>query len=279
MAMAELREAVQLLARMPLLWIPGMAAGILAALLWLILMFTGTFFAGRLLVISGLVLLFFVAGMFSLIKNEGGDIRSMLAGGRQYYFRVLLPLLVILFMILLVFVLVVLTLTLIGTTPDPALIVFLSFGVMIPTIVLTFFSDTAAVFEDRKVFESIQRSIEMVSVNISQAIAFFLTGLVVFFGITFGLMVIWEAFLYDKLEPVTHYSEAQLQAFTPDQLLAIIGTDGIWITAAVLFVAGLVLVPILFSYKACFFKKFAGKTVVIQQTAGEYDSKGRWYKY
>jgi hypothetical protein len=279
MAMTELREAVRLLARMPLLWIPGIAAGIFAAVLWLILMFYGTFFAGRLLVISGLVLLFFITGMFSLIKNDGGDIRSMLAGGRQYYFRVLLPLLVILFMILLVFVLVVLTLTLVGTTPDPALIVFLSFGVMIPSIILTFFSDTAAVFEDRKVFGSIQRSIEMVSVNISQAIAFFFTSAVVGFGILFGLMVVWEALLYDKLEPVTHYSEAQLQVFTPDQLLAIIGTDGIWITAGILFVAGLVLIPILFSYKACFFKKLPGKTVVIQQTTGEYDRKGRWYKY
>jgi hypothetical protein len=279
MAMAELREAVRLLARMPLLWIPGMVAGIFAAVLWLILMFSGTFFAGRLLVISGLVLLFFITGMFSLIKNDGGDIRSMLAGGRQYYFRVLLPLLVILFMILLVFVLVVLTLTLVGTTPDPSLIVFLSFGVMIPSIILTFFSDTAAVFEDRKVFDSIQRSIEMVSVNISQAIAFFFTTAVVGFGIIFGLMVIWEALLYDKLEPVTHYSEAQLQAFTPDKLLAIIGTDGIWITAGILFIAGLVLIPIVFSYKACFFKKFASKTVVIQQITGEYDSKGRWYKY
>jgi hypothetical protein len=280
MAITELKEAVRLLGRMPLLWIPGLVGGLSAAVLWLILMFFGSFFAGRLLVIFGLVLLLFITGALCLIKNDGGEIRSMLSAGRQYYFRVLLPELVIIFMILLVFVLLVLTLTLVGTTPDPALIAFLTLGVTIPSIVLTFFADTEAVFEDRKVFESIQRSIEMVSMNISNVIAFIITSAVVTCAVVFSLMLIWEGLLYSRLEPVTHYTEAQLQAFTPDQLLALIGTDGIWVTALVLFIAGLVLIPVLLSYKACFFRKLVGSTaVVIQQESGEYDSKGRWYKY
>ena len=65
--------------------------------------------------------------------------------------------------------------------------------------------------------------------------------------------MLWEAALYDKLEPLTHYTEAQIQAFTPDQLAALIGPDGTWITAGVLFIACLILVPVLFTYKACFF--------------------------
>jgi len=279
MAIAELREALRLLARMPLLWLPGIAAGIFAAVLWLIFSFYGTFFAGRLLVICGLLLLFFIAGMLCIIKNDGGDIRAMVQDGSRYYFRVLLPLLVILFTILLVFVLAILTFALLGTSPDASLAIFLSIGITVPGIILTFFTDTAAVFEERKVFGSIQRSIELVGMNLSQVIAFFLTGAVVGLGIIFGLMVVWEALLYSQLEPITRYSEEQIQAFTPDQLVSMIGTGGIWITAGILFLAGLVLVPVLFSYKACFFKKLAGRTVVIQQMAGEYDSKGRWYKY
>lgn len=281
MAISELSEAIRLLVRMPLLWIPGIVTGLSAAILWLILMFSGVFFAGRLLVVSCLVLVFFITGVFCLIKNDGGDIRSLLGTGRRYYFRVLLPQLVIIFMILLVFILVVLTLTLIGTTPDPALIVFLTFGVTIPSILLTFFADTAAVFEDRKVFESIQRSIELVSANLSKVIVFFVMNALVVCGIGFSLMVCWEALLYSRLEPITRYTEAQLQAFTPDQLLAMIGTDGIWVTAVILFIAGLLIVPVILSYKACFFRKLAGSStaVVIQQESGEYDSKGRWYKY
>jgi hypothetical protein len=279
MAIAELTEALRLLARMPLLWIQGIAAGLFASILWLIFIFSGAFFAGRLLIVSGLVLLFFVTAALCLIKNNGGDVRSMFSTGRHYYFRALLPQLVIIFMILLVFILVILTLTLLGTTPDPAMIVFLTFGVTIPSILLTFFADCAAVFEEKKVFESIQRSIEMVSMNLSKVIAFFVIGAIVVCSIVFCLMVIWEGLLYSRLEPVTHYTEAQMQAFTPDQLLALIGTDGIWVTAVILFIAGLVLIPILVSYKACFFRQLAGNTVVIRQETGEYDSKGRWYKY
>jgi len=266
---------------MPLLWIPGLAGGIFAAAIWLLFIFSGSFFASRFLVISILVLIFFMTGALCLIKNNGGDLKSMLVTGRQYYFRVLLPQLVVAFMILLVFILVVLTLTLIGTTPDPVLLVFLTFGVSIPSIQLTFFADTAAVFEDRKVFDSIQRSVEMVSLNLSKVIAFFVICAVVVCCIVFSLMVIWEALLYSRLEPVTRYTEAQLQAFTPDQLLSLIGTDGIWVTALVLFIAGLVLVPIIYSYKVCFFRKLAGSSTVVveQQVTGEYDSKGRWYKY
>lgn len=281
MTMTELREAFRLLRRMPLLWIPGIVGGLLAGALWLVLMFSGIFFAGRLLIISALALLFFITGALALIKNDSGDIRSMIAGGRQYYFRVLLPLLVVTFMIVLVFVLVILTLTLIRTTPDPALIVFLTFGVTIPSILFTFFAGTAAVFEDRKVFDSIQRSIELVTDNFIRAVIFFATCAIVCCAVIFTLMVIWEALLYSRLEPLTRYTEAQLQAFTPDQLLALIGTDGIWVTAVILVIAGLVLIPVIISYQACFFRKLAaeGGTVEIRQESGEYDSKGRWYKY
>jgi len=93
-------------------------------------------------------------------------------------------------------------------------------------------------------------------------------------------MIIWEAFLYDKLEPITRYNETQLQTFTPDQLSAMIGPGGMWITAIILFIGVFLLLPLLYTYKACFFRKLARGAVIIQQpTTGDYDSKGRWYKY
>jgi hypothetical protein len=279
MALTELSEACRLLAKKPLLWIPGLVGGLLAAVIWLLLMLYGAFFAGRFVAIAGLVLFFFVTAALAYIKTDGSDIRSMLGSGRQYFFRVLLPELVILFMILLVFVLVVLTLTLIGSAPNNTLIVFLSFGVMLPSILMTFFADTAAVFEDKKVFESIQRSTELVSTNVSKVLTFFIICAVVISAISFFLMIIWEALLFAKLQPIMEYTEEQMMAFTPEQLLALIGTEGIWVTAAIFFLAGLVIIPLIVSYKACFFKKLAGNSVVIQQVSGEYDSKGRWYKY
>jgi hypothetical protein len=280
MAIAELKEALILLRRMPVLWIPGIIGGFLAAALWVIFNLSGTFFASRLLVISGLVILVFTTGMLVIIRNGEGDARAMLTGGVRYYFRVLLPQLVIIFGVIVIVTLAMITFGLVGAIADTSMITALSIGFMIPTVILTFFYDTAAVFEDRKVFESLQRSIQLVFTHVSEVVAFLFIGAVIFFGIIFSLMVVWEAFLFNKLEPITRYNETQLQVFTPDQLLSMIGPDGMWITAVIIFAALFLLIPLFYSYKACFFKKLAKGVVITQQpTTGEYDSKGRWYKY
>jgi hypothetical protein len=280
MAITELKEAILLLKRMPSLWIPGIVGGILAAALWVTLNLSGNFFASRLLVIFGLVLLLFTTGMLVIIRNNEGDLRTMLAGGIRYYFRVLLPQLIIIFGVMLIFTLVIVTFSLIGASSDMSMVTALTLGFMIPIVLLTFFYDTAAVFEERKVFESIRRSIQLVMTHISDVITFLLVCAAISIGIIFILMIIWEAFLYDRLEPITLYNETQLQTFTPDQLIALIGPGGMWITAIILFIGVFLLLPLLHTYKACFFRKLArGATIIQQPTTGDYDSKGRWYKY
>ena len=157
---------------------------------------------------------------------------------------------------------------------------------MIPTLYLTFFCDTAAVFEDCKVFESLRRSIHVVAGHAWDVLGFFIVCCIFAFADLFVFAMIWEALLFDKLQPlVTYYESAgynqtQFAAMiTPQKILEMIGPDGMWITAAVIFASLILLVPVLLAYKACFYRKMMGSPVVIQQTAGEYDSKGRWYKY
>ena len=280
MAIAELREAVALLVRMPLLWIPGIIGGAFGAIIWLTLFISGAFFTSRLLIIFPLVLLFFTTGMLSVIRNNEGTGRALLSGGLTYYFRVLLPQLVIGFIVLLVFLLCTMTFALLGQASDIGLLVSLTFGIMIPTLMLTFFFDTAAVFEERRIFASIQRSVLLVSEHMMEVLSFFIVSALLCAGIIFGLMIVWESVLFDKLKPIMDFTDAQREAFTPDQLIAMIGTDGMWVTAVLVFIGVLILLPLVFSYKACFYKKIASSTVVIeQQSTGEYDSKGRWYKY
>jgi hypothetical protein len=280
MAITELKEAITLLKRMPSLWIPGIVGGILAAVLWVTLNLSGTFFASRLLVIFGLVLLLFTTGMLVVIRNNEGDLRTMLAGGIRYYFRVLLPQLIIIFGVMLIFTLVMVTFSLIGASSDISMVIALTFGSMIPTVLLTFFYDTAAVFEERKVFDSIRRSIQLVMTHINDVIVFLFVCVIITFSTIIVLYTVWIAALYDELEPITRYNETQLQTFTPEQFIAIIGPGGMWITAILLFTGIFLLLPLLYTYKACFFRKLArGATIIQQQTTGEYDSKGRWFKY
>lgn len=280
MAIAELKEALLLLRQTPSVWVPGIVGGLLAAALWVSLNLSGTFFAGRLLVISALVFHLFTTGILVVIRNREGDIRTLLTGGIRYYFRVLLPQLVIIFCIMLIFTLIMITFGLVAGTSDPGMVIALTIGFMIPAGILTFFYDTAAVFEERKVFDSIWRSSQVVMNHINEVVSFLFVSAGIVIGVIFMLMIIWEAALYDKLEPITRYNETQLQAFTPDEFMAMISPDGIWITAIILFMGVVLLVPLLYTYKACFYRKLSTSAFITQQpTTGEYDSKGRWYKY
>lgn len=280
MAIAELKEALLLLRHTPSIWVPGIVGGLLAAALWVSLSLSGTFFAGRLLVISALVFHLFTTGILVVIRNREGDIRTLLAGGIRYYFRVLLPQLVIIFCIMLIFTLIMITFGLVAGTADPGMVTALTIGFMIPAGILTIFYDTAAVFEERKVFDSIWRSSQVVMTHINEVISFLFVSAGIVIGVIFMLMIVWEVALYDKLEPITRYNETQLQAFTPDQFMSMISPDGIWITAIVLFTGVVLLVPLLYTYKACFYRKLSTSAFITQQpTTGEYDSKGRWYKY
>ena len=282
MAIAELKEALALLVRIPVLWIPGAAGGLLAAVLWITFNLYDPFFAGRLTIISGLVLLFFITGMLTIMRNNEGDSKSFFADGIRYYFRVLLPQVVIVSVILLIFILLTITFSLFGIS-DISILTAFTIGFIIPTFIITFFYDTAAVFEERRVFDSIRRSVQLVFAHMSKVLIFLFVFVVIIAGITFISIIMWSIILslvlYDKLEPIS-LNQTQLQTLTPDQFIALIGPEGIWITAVFLFIGMFLLFPILYCYKGCFFKKLAGTTIIIQQsTTGEYDSKGRWYKY
>jgi len=281
MSVAELKEAFALLWRVPALWIPGLVAGFLGALFWVSLNLAGMFFASRLIVIFGLILLLFIAGMLVLLKNGQGDVKTMFTGGIHYYFRILLPLLVIIFADTLIFVAGVVVLTASGIPPDATLMEVLALAISVPVFILTIFFDTAAVFEGCRVFDSIRRSIGIVASRFGEVLTFLIVSVLISIVIVFGLLLVWEGLLYDKLAPLQSYNETQIQAFTLTQLSTMIGTTGVWITAVAIFIGLFLLVPILYSYKACLFKKISGNLPIITQapTTGEYDSKGRWYKY
>jgi hypothetical protein len=281
MVLKELQEALRAIGQAPVLWIPGIVAGLLCAVLWILLNLTGIFFTGRLGLISGLVIVLFIAGTFGLIrKNETGAV-TMVREGVHYYFRVLLPWIVILFVFVLVFVTItIITILSTGGSSDYEVMGLLAVVVMIPTLFLTFFCDTAAVFEDLRVFESLRRSIGIVAGHAREVLGFFVVCFVLSFVDLFVFALIWEGLLFDKLEPLASYNETQFAAITPQQLVTLIGPDGMWVTAGVIFLGVVFLVPLLLAYKACFYRGLIGRpAAIIQQVAGEFDSKGRWYKY
>lgn len=288
MVLKELQEAVRVVGQTPVLWIPGIVFGLLGAVLWILFNLAGTFFTSRLVIIAGLVMVLFIAGTFGLVKKNETGAGTMVREGLHYYFRVLLPWLVIFFILMIVFALImVVTLLTTGGSTDYEGTGLIAVFVMIPTLFLTFFCDTAAVFEDLRVFSSLRRSIGVVSGHAWEVLGFFVTCVVLSFLDFFVFALIWEGLLFDKLQPLVDYynssgyNETQFASmFTPQQLVTMIGPDGMWITAAVIFLAAVFLVPLLLAFKACFYRSMIGSPVAtVQQMTGEFDSKGRWYKY
>lgn len=112
-------------------------------------------------------------------------------------------------------------------------------------------------------------------------IGFFLVcmGIIILVGLP--LAVIWTGLLYDSLLPLSTMDPSQIQSFTIEMLNEMLGPTGIQITAIVYCIAMTVLSNILYVFKAAFYQKTIGEVILTTPPSlqGEYDEKGRWYKY
>lgn len=280
MVLASFKEAMGLLLRTPVLWINGLAVGILSALEIVLSVGDAGFYAERIWIFEVLVIPFLVAATFGMVKDHEFGLSAYMKNGLKYYFNVLLPSLMIFFAAIVTVFLVVITLTVLGIGPELDIISVIAFGVIIPLVYFTFFYDAAAVFEQQKVFASLKRSVEFVLANGFRTIAFFVVLLGLFILIGMGALVLWSALLAGQLEPLTRMSPGELEMLMPGDIIALLGATGLWISAAVYAAALAVYVTILYPFKAVFYKNSVhpgGEPRAATQ--GEYDEKGRWYKY
>ncbi len=281
MVIASLREAFGLIIRHPVLWLPGIViAAAAAADLNIEYYYGGSFLAGKLWILEIILLPFFVAGLLAAVKSNDMTARGFFTNGAHNYFRVLLPGIVILFAALITAILLILPLSLVGT-PGSAIGLYAGIfaGVAVPFIFLMYFFDAVAVFENQKVFESIRHSIELTMNHTGLVIKFFLVNIAILLLGFFAILLVWTMMFFDKLSPLTTMNSTEMQAVTPDYFTALLGTEGILMTSVIFAVGTLILVTILYTYKACFFKVLSGTSTPATTIQGEYDEKGRWYKY
>ena len=280
MVLASLREALALITRHPVLWLPGLLLALVGAADLNIEYYGGSFLAGKLWILEIIILPFFVAGLLAAVKNNDMTFHGFVTSGLNNYFRVLLPGIVILFAALITAVLLIIPLSLIGT-PGSAMGLYagILLGVAVPFIFLMYFYDAVAVFESEKVFESIRRSIELTMNHTGLVVKFFLVNILILLTGFFIIFMIWTMMFFDKLTPLTTMNATEIQAVTPDYFTSLLGADGIIITSLIFAAGALVVVTVLYTYKACFFKVLSETTPPVAAVLGEYDEKGRWYKY
>ena len=273
----SLREAFARMEDTPALWITGLYLGALFAVEILLQALGNTVFGARIGFLGLCALPFFLGGAYGAIRGEGTGIHGYLGAGARYFFRILLAGAVIVSAALLTAFLVAVPVTFLGgSIQDTGTLALL--GVGTPFAFFTFFSDTAVVFEDRKVLDSIRRSVAFVTGNPGGAVAFYLVNLAIGMLILFLSLVIWSFTVADRLQPLVDANQTLFQNLSAEQLVNLIGVPGLWAGVIIGFFAVLIGGTLLISFKACFFRRMAPASPCIPE-AGEFDEKGRWYRY
>ncbi|MDD1679148.1 MAG: hypothetical protein LUO93_08225 [Methanomicrobiales archaeon] len=275
MVLDSLREGWAMIRRFPSLFLIGLAAGMLGFATLLIQVLAGAFFAERFTVLVLLVLPFFVGGVLQIVHKTEGSLSVLLEGGKKYYFRILLASLVIVFAALLTMVALVVPLTLLGFGVDAGVLPFTLLGVFVPLVYFTLFYDTAVVFEDRKVLDSLRRSVEFVTNRGFSVFLFLVVNLLILAGITFALLIVWSIVLSPQLEPLA-MNVTLGEPIPTEAIIAALGPTGMIITGLFYLVGITISVTIFYTYKACYFRKYVSEVAPVP---GEFDEKGRWYKY
>ncbi|HJK65970.1 MAG TPA: hypothetical protein O0X26_05490, partial [Methanocorpusculum sp.] len=116
-------------------------------------------------------------------------------------------------------------------------------------------------------------------------------SLAVFYLINVGLLIlasfvlslVFAVFAVDALLPVASMTEAELLSLSQDELLALMSAPEVVFAGFAAFAVGAVFfVPLFTLYKVCFFGRTAALVLPDmppREPVGEYDEKGRWYKY
>jgi len=284
MGFVSLHKAVMLLVH-PVLWLPGLFLGLVSSCVFY-LSFSGNagiFYSERLFVFSLVLLPFFMAGAYGSVRTKDYSVKNFTREGIFGYFRILLPTVLISSAALILLLFIAMPTAMTGMS-GAMLFGGAFFLLIIPFILLAFFYDTAAVFEGKKVFDSIKRSFEVSFLCSGKILGFYAVALLIILVMFTGFSMIWSVILTEQFEPLMDMTTEELNSFAsdPDALIMMLGEYGIFITSVLTFLGVFVFTVIFLPYKAVFYQDFlmnAKISPVFVEPEGEYDEKGRWYKY
>ena len=133
--------------------------------------------------------------------------------------------------------------------------------------------------------QAVKDSARRVALGSFSITVFYLMNIAVIFFASFVLSMVMSFVGFEALLPLAEMTEEALLALTPEELVTLVMTPEIIQASFVsLAITAFIFVPFFVSYKTYFFKRmltvYNGSAV--QHTAeedGEYDEKGRWFKY
>ena len=196
---------------------------------------------------------FFVAGTYAAVKSGDFSVKSYFKSAAEGYFRIMLPKTALYFVIVLILFITTIPASF---TQNAAFFSVFAFFIAVPMIMLTFFYDTAAIFENKKIFESLTRSIGLVSAKPLEVILFFIVAALLAFVFFMGYTMVWSSLLAEEFEPLLTMTQSELTAFSQDpaNLVNLLGDRGVLVTAVISGITMLLFTLIFLPYKAVFYR-------------------------
>jgi hypothetical protein len=281
MALKSLSEALGLLVKKPIVWMPGLFAAF--AIMFTYYMYTLFGVTAALACGIALLVIFpaFLAGTYGVIigdKAASSDFRKYAAYG---YFRCLIPNIVVFLIGYVLSNTLTYFLLMLGISVDVAF--YFSIFLIIPLVFFFYFADITAMVNNLAAFRAIKDSALRVTTGSISVTAFYLFNVALFFAASFIFSAVWSLLAIDALTPISQMTEAEILSLSQTELLALFTAPEIISSGclALAFCAS-IFVPIFVSYKACFFKRILLKLPAQpsqESQQGTYDEKGRWYKY
>ncbi len=281
MALKSLSEALGLLAKKPLVWMPGLFAAFSILFTYYIFTIFGSIAAFTVGIVLLLVFPAFLAGTYGIIigeKSSSADFRKYAVYG---YFRCLIPNVVVLMIGFVLSNTLTYILLMLGISVDTAF--YFSIFLIIPLVFFLYFADISAMVNNFSAFRAIKDSALRVTTGSISVTVFYLFNVAIFFAASFIFSAIWPLLAADVLTPITQMNEADILSMSQEELLALFTSPEIISSGCMaLAICALIFVPIFVSYKACFYKR--GLLTLPAQPSqenqqGTVDEKGRWYKY
>ena len=254
MGMQALNHGIMTL-KHPVMWIYPILAGLLffAAVMFSLAKVTDYFGLKFVLLFFVFVSPFFVAGTYAAVKSGDFSVKSYFKSAAEGYFRIMLPKTALYFVIVLILFITTIPASF---TQNAAFLSVFAFFIAVSFVLLTFFYDTAAIFENKKIFESLTRSIGLVSAKPLEVILFFIVAALLVFVFFMGYTMVWSSLLAEEFEPLLTMTQSELTAFSQDpaNLVNLIGDRGVFVTAVISGITMLLFTLIFLPYKAVFYR-------------------------
>lgn len=281
MAVQSLGEAVGWMLRSPYVWLSGLWTAAILLISWYLYTNIGIMTAFSVAFVLAFVLPALIAGTYGIVAESESSFRVFRRYAVCCYFRQLLTSILV-FLIAWVFSQFISYMLLVlgfgmGASMQVALFVF------IPVIFFCYFADVTAVINEKRIFASVKDSFLRVANGSFSLAVFYLINIGLLILASFVLSLVFAVFAGDALLPVASMTEAELLSLSQEELLALMSAPEVVFAGFAAFaVCAVFFVPLFTLYKACFFGRTAALVLPDmppREPVGEYDEKGRWYKY